>query len=47
MGVLGEPGWRPGEHIMWCKDWDLRTFTFMKFDVISLKFASYLADKHV
>ena len=22
-GRLGEPGWCPGEHIMWCQDWNL------------------------
>ena len=28
-GGLGEPGWHPGEHMMWCQDWNLRTFTFI------------------
>ena len=36
MQGLGEPGWRPGEHIMWCQEWNLRTFTFIPSETLNL-----------
>ena len=47
MGGLGEPGsagWRlghPGEHIMWCQDWNLRTLTFTFISVANAWFSLY------
>ena len=43
-GGLGGPSWRLGEHITWCQDWNLCTFTFtfkgvgnVKIDLFFLK----------
>ena len=45
---LGEPGWRPDEHIMWCQDWNLCTFTFIGLSWIlkhhRVKFKTFVDD---